>query len=122
MAIHEINTSIYCFRRSVLAPALRRVQPANSQGEYYLTDVVEVLADAGYPVRAFEAEDARTCMGVNDRVQLAAAEADLRARTNRAWQAMGVTMVDPASTTTPGPNTTFGSISTPPAMSVSKAR
>ena len=47
LEIAEINTSIYCFRRSLLAPALRRVTPDNDQGEYYLTDVVEVLADAG---------------------------------------------------------------------------
>ena len=51
-AITEINTSIYCFRRSLLAPALRRIDPDNAQGEYYLTDVVEVLADAGHPVGA----------------------------------------------------------------------
>ncbi len=51
LAIDEVNTSIYCFRRSVLAPALRRLSPANAQGEYYLTDVVGVLYDAGYPVR-----------------------------------------------------------------------
>ena len=49
-AIDEVNTSIYCFRRSLLAPALRRLSPENAQGEYYLTDVVEVLAEAGYPV------------------------------------------------------------------------
>ena len=48
-AINEINTSIYCFRRSVLAPALRRTSPDNAQGEYYLTDVVEVLADGRLP-------------------------------------------------------------------------
>ena len=41
--IDEINTSIYCFRRSLLAPALRRLSPENAQGEYYLTDVVAVL-------------------------------------------------------------------------------
>jgi bifunctional UDP-N-acetylglucosamine pyrophosphorylase/glucosamine-1-phosphate N-acetyltransferase len=59
---------------------------------------VEVLADAGYPVRAFEAEDARTCVGVNDRVQLAAAEAELRRRTNERWLRQGVTMLDPERT------------------------
>ncbi|MGH9187191.1 MAG: NTP transferase domain-containing protein, partial [Acidimicrobiales bacterium] len=36
-AVREINTSIYCFRRGVLAPALRRISPDNAQGEYYLT-------------------------------------------------------------------------------------
>jgi bifunctional UDP-N-acetylglucosamine pyrophosphorylase/glucosamine-1-phosphate N-acetyltransferase len=96
--IDEINTSIYCFRRSVLAPALRRVSPQNALGEYYLTDVVEVLSDAGYPVVAFDAEDPRTCMGVNDRVQLAVAEAELRRRTNERWLRLGVTMLDPERT------------------------
>ncbi len=96
--IDEINTGIFCFRRSLLSPALRLIRPDNAQGELYLTDVVEVLAEAGHPVISVVAGDAKETQGINDRAQLAAAEADLRARTNRAWQAMGVTMVDPTST------------------------
>ncbi len=95
LAIAEINTSIYCFRASVLGPALRRITPQNAQGEYYLTDVVEVLASAGYRVSAVIAEDAAETSGVNDRLQLAAAEAELRRRTNQGWMRRGVTMVDP---------------------------
>lgn len=95
LAIDEINTSIYCFRASVLGPALRRITPQNAQGEYYLTDVVEVLASAGYRVSAVVAEDASETSGVNDRLQLAAAEAELRRRTNQGWMRRGVTMVDP---------------------------
>src|SRR3954462_15944698 len=56
-AICEINTAVYCFKRSLLAPALRRVTPDNSQGEYYLTDVVEVLREAGYSIAAVVARD-----------------------------------------------------------------
>ena len=97
-AIDEINTSIYCFRANVLGPALRRVTPENAQGEYYLTDVVEVLAGAGYRVSAVVASDAADTTGVNDRLQLAAAEAELRRRTNEAWMRKGVTMVDPERT------------------------
>ena len=97
-AIDEVNTSIYCFRLSVLAPALRRLSPENAQGEYYLTDVVEVLAGAGYPVTAVVADDPGETAGVNDRRQLAAAEAELRRRTNVSWMARGVTMVDPDTT------------------------
>ena len=97
-AIDEINTGIFVFRRSLLAPALRRIQPENAQGELYLTDVVEVLAEAGHKVISVVASDPAETQGVNDRAQLAAAESDLRARTNRAWQAQGVTMVDPTST------------------------
>ena len=97
-AIDEICTSIYCFRRGVLAPALRRLSPENAQGEYYLTDVVEVFHDAGYPVISVVADDFRETQGVNDRVQLAAAEAELRRRTNEHWLRQGVTMLDPERT------------------------
>ena len=93
--IDEINTSIYCFRQGVLAPALRRLSPENAQGEYYLTDVVEVLHDAGYGVMSMVIDDARETQGVNDRVQLAAAEAELRRRTNDSLLRQGVTMIDP---------------------------
>ncbi|CAN5530046.1 N/A [soil metagenome] len=94
-AIGEVNTSIYCFRRGVLAPSLRRLSPENAQGEYYLTDVVGVLHDAGYRVDSVVAEDPAETQGVNDRLQLAAAEAELRRRTNDRWQRLGVTMLDP---------------------------
>jgi bifunctional UDP-N-acetylglucosamine pyrophosphorylase/glucosamine-1-phosphate N-acetyltransferase len=96
--ITEVNTSIYCFRRSVLAPALRRITPNNAQGEYYLTDVVEVLRSAGYPVVAVVVADPQETQGVNDRLQLARAEAELRRRINQRWMRAGVTMVDPDQT------------------------
>jgi bifunctional UDP-N-acetylglucosamine pyrophosphorylase / glucosamine-1-phosphate N-acetyltransferase len=94
-SIFEINTSVYCFKRSLLAPALRRLSPENSQGEYYLTDVIEVLYDAGYNVISHVVADASEGAGVNDRLQLASAEAVLRRRTNARLMAQGVTMVDP---------------------------
>jgi bifunctional UDP-N-acetylglucosamine pyrophosphorylase/glucosamine-1-phosphate N-acetyltransferase len=96
--IVEINTSIYCFRRSVLAPSLRRLSPENAQGEYYLTDVIEVLHDAGYPVISLVVGDPMEAAGVNDRAQLAIAEAELRDRTNERWMRRGVTMLDPERT------------------------
>jgi bifunctional UDP-N-acetylglucosamine pyrophosphorylase/glucosamine-1-phosphate N-acetyltransferase len=96
--INEINTSIYCFRRGLLAPTLRRLSPENAQGEYYLTDAIAVLRDAGHKVIALEMEDAAEAIMVNDRVQLAEAEVELRGRINRIWMLSGVTMVDPATT------------------------
>jgi bifunctional UDP-N-acetylglucosamine pyrophosphorylase / glucosamine-1-phosphate N-acetyltransferase len=98
LVIDEVNTSIYCFRRGVLAPALRRLSPQNAQGEYYLTDVIGVLHDAGYRVEGVPADDPAETQGVNDRLQLAMAEAELRRRTNERWLRLGVTMVDPAAT------------------------
>ncbi|MFN8028331.1 MAG: bifunctional UDP-N-acetylglucosamine diphosphorylase/glucosamine-1-phosphate N-acetyltransferase GlmU [Acidimicrobiia bacterium] len=98
LAIDEVNPSIYCFRRSLLAPALRRLSPENAQGEYYLTDVVSVLRDAGHPVLGIEAADATETVGVNDRAQLSWAEAALRTRINELWMREGVSMTDPATT------------------------
>lgn len=97
-AIDEINTSVFVFKRALLAPALRRLSPENSQGEYYLTDVVAVLADAGYPVASHVVQDRAEAEGVNDRVQLAKAEAELRRRTNDRLMRQGVTMLDPDQT------------------------
>ena len=75
--INEINTSIYCFRRGLLAPSLRRLSPENAQGQYYLTDAIAVLRDAGHKVVAIAADDPGEAIMVNDRVQLAEAEAEL---------------------------------------------
>jgi len=97
-SIGEVNTSIYCFRRSALAPALRRVGADNAQGEHYLTDVIELLASAGHLVVARETVDPVEVTGVNDRRQLADAEAAMRERINARWMTDGVTLVDPATT------------------------
>jgi bifunctional UDP-N-acetylglucosamine pyrophosphorylase/glucosamine-1-phosphate N-acetyltransferase len=98
LEVGEVNTSIYVFRRSVLAPALRRLSPDNSQGEYYLTDTIAVLHDAGYSVDALVVDDPMEAAGVNDRQQLAVAEAELRDRINERWMRRGITMVDPQQT------------------------
>jgi bifunctional UDP-N-acetylglucosamine pyrophosphorylase/glucosamine-1-phosphate N-acetyltransferase len=94
--VTEVNTGIYCFGRSVVGPALRRVRNDNLQGEWYLTDIVAVLREAGYPVAAVKVDDPDETAGVNDRIQLAWVEAELRRRVNNRWLAAGVTMVDPA--------------------------
>jgi len=93
--ITEINPSIYCFRRAYLAPALRRLSPENAQGEYYLTDVIEVLRRTGHLIVAVPGDDQTETVGVNDRAQLAVAERVLRARINDRWMREGVSMTDP---------------------------
>ncbi len=95
---HEINTSIYCFRRGLLAPALRRLSPENAQGEYYLTDAVSVLRETGHTVIGVVADDPYETVGVNDREQLADVEAALRRRINQRWMRDGVSMTDPERT------------------------
>jgi len=95
--VYEVCTSIYAFRREVFGPALRHLSPDNTQGEYYLTDVVGVLGGLGHRVGRVQAPAPET-QGVNDRWQLALAERELRARTNRRWLLNGVTMLDPRQT------------------------
>jgi bifunctional UDP-N-acetylglucosamine pyrophosphorylase/glucosamine-1-phosphate N-acetyltransferase len=95
--VNEVCTSIYAFRRDLLGPALRTLTTDNAQGEYYLTDVVAALAEMGHRVGCVQAPAAET-QGVNDRWQLALAERELRARTNRRWLLNGVTMLDPRQT------------------------
>lgn len=95
--VREVCTSIYAFRRDLLGPALRNLTTDNSQGEFYLTDVIEVLAAMGHRVGAVQARATET-QGVNDRWQLALAEREFRSRTNRHWLLNGVTMLDPRQT------------------------
>src|SRR5439155_8970922 len=73
-AIDEVNTSIYCFRRGLLSPALRRLSPENAQGEYYLTDAIAVFRHAGHKVIAMESPDVAEAIGVNYPLQLSEAD------------------------------------------------
>jgi bifunctional UDP-N-acetylglucosamine pyrophosphorylase/glucosamine-1-phosphate N-acetyltransferase len=97
-AIREVNSSIYVFAAEKLWPALDRVEPANAQGELYLTDAVRLLVEAGENVGVFEAPDADEVEGVNTRAELAEAAAFLRARVNQEHMLAGVTIVDPDTT------------------------
>jgi bifunctional UDP-N-acetylglucosamine pyrophosphorylase / glucosamine-1-phosphate N-acetyltransferase len=95
--ITEVNSSIYVFDAARLWPALERVDSANAQGELYLTDAVRVLAGEGAHVAAHQATAAEA-EGVNTRVELAAAAAELRDRINEQHMLAGVTIVDPVAT------------------------
>ncbi|MBB3114103.1 bifunctional UDP-N-acetylglucosamine pyrophosphorylase/glucosamine-1-phosphate N-acetyltransferase [Paenibacillus phyllosphaerae] len=96
--ITEINTGMYCFDNKKLFEALKLVKNENAQGEYYLTDVLEILKNGGEIVEAFIAPDFAEGVGVNDRVGLGEAEQLMRARINRQHQINGVTIIDPANT------------------------
>jgi bifunctional UDP-N-acetylglucosamine pyrophosphorylase/glucosamine-1-phosphate N-acetyltransferase len=97
--IKEINAGIYCFETRSLFSALQRVQPANAQGEYYLTDVPGILRGDGENVSIFLHTDAREVSGINTRVELAEFERLLRQRTlRRLMLESGVTLIDPAHT------------------------
>ena len=97
-SIDEIGTSVYVVRRSFCGPALRRIRPDNAAGEFYLTDIVQVLARMGHKVEAFTLADPSEAQGVNDQAQLAAARSEIRRRVIEGWLQGGVAVVDPAST------------------------
>lgn len=96
LAIREVNSGIYCFQTPWLASALSQLEP-HPNGEYYLTDMVELAVRDGLPVSTVTAPLAETA-GVNDRVQLAGAERILRYRILEDLMRSGVTIEDPATT------------------------
>jgi len=98
LAIGEINAGTYAFDATPLAAALAELSNDNAQGEYYLPDVLPAMREAGLAVAAHRAEDIAVTMGVNDRADLAAVEAEGRRRILATHMRAGVTVVDPGST------------------------
>jgi len=97
LKIREYNVSAYCFDAEWLWGALDQV-PVSPKGEYYLTDVVGMAVEQGYPVESMILEDASEGVGLNNRVHLATVEKLMRARINEKWMLAGVTLVDPDAT------------------------
>lgn len=95
--IREINSGIYCFDSAKLLAALDRVKPANNQGEFYLTDVAEILMKQGEQVNIHQHGDAREVSGINTLAELAEFENLLRRSTIRKLMLeVGVTFLDPS--------------------------
>jgi bifunctional UDP-N-acetylglucosamine pyrophosphorylase/glucosamine-1-phosphate N-acetyltransferase len=96
--ILEVNSGVYAFDAIKLAGAIGKLKNDNSQGELYLTDVIEILRNEGGKIAAVLIDDFIEILGVNDRVQLAESAALLRDRINEELMRDGVTIVDPLST------------------------
>jgi len=96
--IDLVNTGVFCFAWREVRSHLERLSPDNEQGERYLTDVMGILAREGSPGVAVRLDDPAEMAGVNDRRQLAEAEAVLRRRIRDDLMRSGVTMLDPSST------------------------
>lgn len=94
----ECNVGCYAFDGAELAAHIGELSPENVQHEYYLTDMLEILRDAGDTVTYLHLDDYREGLGVNNRAQLAELGAIARDRINAAHMAAGVTMIDPTST------------------------
>src|SRR2546421_1983124 len=95
-SIEEVNSGVYCFAGSWLWPALQSL-PRNPSGEYYLTDLISMAALQGREI-ATVTGTLDEAIGINDRVQLAAAEQVLRRRILEQFMYAGVTIIDPATT------------------------
>ena len=89
------NAGIMAIDGAHLLPLLDAVGNDNANGEYYLTDIVEIARSRGLACAAVEAADPVEVMGVNSRAQLADAEAAMQDRLRQAAMAGGVTMTDP---------------------------
>ena len=98
LQIREISTSIYAFHPARLFQALRAVTPQNAQGEYYLTDVVALLAAQGQSVEAVVSPDPDIVRGVNTRLELVELAQTMQARIHREHLLAGVTILDPLTT------------------------
>jgi len=95
--VKEINSGIYCFNGRKLFAALKRVEPSNQQGEYYLTDVPQILLANGEKVNVQEHGNAREVSGINTRAELAEFENLMRRSTIRKLMVDdGVTFLDPS--------------------------
>ncbi|SLM50258.1 fused N-acetyl glucosamine-1-phosphate uridyltransferase; glucosamine-1-phosphate acetyl transferase [Nitrospira japonica] len=97
-AIREINAGTYVVDGPFLFAALDRLDPSNAQGEYYLTDILQMAVAQERRVCAVALDDPDEGLGVNSRRQLAEAELVLRRQIREQWLDAGVTMIDPAST------------------------
>ena len=95
LKIREINTGVYIFDAPLFWKHLDEVQPDNAAGEYYLTDMVEILTRHGHPVTPMLVDDQTELLGINTRAELAVADKLLRSRKNLELMLAGVTIENP---------------------------
>ncbi|TAM76366.1 UDP-N-acetylglucosamine diphosphorylase/glucosamine-1-phosphate N-acetyltransferase [bacterium] len=98
LAIDEMNAAIYAFDEPLLRAMLPRLSNANAQREYYLTDAVALAVAGGHAVLPVVCDDYRITLGINDRVELAAARRIINAHLCEHWMREGVTIEDPETT------------------------
>lgn len=99
LAIREANIGIYCFRSDLFWKHVDELRPDNPAREYYLTDMIGILKRAGYTIDAYRAQNAAELLGINNRVELAAADRTFRERKVRELMLNGVTVEKPDTVT-----------------------
>jgi len=96
--IREINTGIMAFKKEILENNLKHIRPNNRKKEYYLTDIIGILAKKGCLVDAVRAEDVQEALGINTGAELGGANYIMQKRINDKFMQEGVTIIDPATT------------------------
>jgi bifunctional UDP-N-acetylglucosamine pyrophosphorylase/glucosamine-1-phosphate N-acetyltransferase len=99
LAIREANIGIYCFRADLFWKHVGELRPNNPAREYYLTDMIEILQRAGHTIGAYRAANAAELLGINNRLELAAADRTFRERKVRDLMLNGVTIEKPETVT-----------------------
>jgi bifunctional UDP-N-acetylglucosamine pyrophosphorylase/glucosamine-1-phosphate N-acetyltransferase len=99
LAVREINSGIFCFDAAAFWKHVHEIEPNNAAREYYLTDMVSILIRAGKRVAAMKLADASELFGINNRVELAAADKIIRDRKIRQLMLDGVTIEKPETVT-----------------------
>jgi bifunctional UDP-N-acetylglucosamine pyrophosphorylase/glucosamine-1-phosphate N-acetyltransferase len=96
--VREVNTGIYCFDKERLAEGIKSLKNDNTQGEYYLTDIVEFLSNRGIIIGGCVLDDSQEVMGVNTKYQLSVVQKAMNARNLVRLMEDGVIIDDPDST------------------------
>ena len=96
--IHEVNPSYYCFQVPALLPALDGLQPNNAKKEYYITDTLTLMQQAGGSLAAIPNVPPEDIYSINSRKELALVNRVMRDRVLARLMEDGVTIIDPATT------------------------
>jgi bifunctional UDP-N-acetylglucosamine pyrophosphorylase/glucosamine-1-phosphate N-acetyltransferase len=99
LAVHEINSGIYCFNSELLWKHIGEIRPDNPAAEYYLTDMIAIFRHAGYPVASLHLADPSEVLGINTRVELAGVDRLFRQRKTTELMLAGVTIEKPETVT-----------------------
>ena len=99
LAVREANMGIYCYRADLFWKHIGEIGTNNPAGEYYLTDMVEILNRAGHAMNVMTIADPNECLGINNRVELAQVDRIFRDRKVRDLMIEGVTIEKPETVT-----------------------
>lgn len=95
LAIHEINSGIYCIDNQILHKYIPKIQNNNAQNEYYLTDLIKLAVADGIEIDSIQPQFSFEIAGVNDRTQLADLERTYQSHQVKILQDQGVQFADP---------------------------